>query len=609
MTNSIINRGPDDEGYVLINENNAIPFHGNDSINKQFTHIQTAKNKKTKIGLGFRQLKIIDLSNNSHQPMTDASKNFWLVFNGEIYNYKEIRIELETLGYAFTSNSDTEVLLKAYIEWGQNCLEKLNGMFAFAVYNIAKKELFIARDRIGIKPLFIYKNKTHFIFGSTIKSIIDSDLYTPEISWEGLSQNFRYSISQRPFTCFENINALQAGHFLTLNLNTQKVAIKQYWQIPVCTQDFSLSEKKSADLLEESLYKAIKYRLNSDVEVGCFMSGGIDSTTIAAIASKLHPGTKALTLGFKGYEKYNEIQEAKDNARLNQMSHHISTVDAKNVLKNIELTTAAYEEPYHSLAANFEISKMASDNDVKVVLNGLGGDELFGGYDVYNKLPYWNFLKKNKQLLRFIPNIHKKITKGKQLSNYTSVEEYYAHYYSTYSDFEIGVLFDSKNTSTQNVIPKTYNTPSLTFTDDMEALSYYNLKSYIGNHQMRSTDAATMYHSIEGRFPMLDHNFIETSFKIPSKYKIKNGTQKHILREVAKKFIAPSSLQMSKKGLRLPLEHWINNELKEFVLDNIENLKKRNLFNSKEIDTIVKKNSTLKVWQLVSTEVWLNKFF
>lgn len=607
MTNSMKKRGPDDEGYLLFNSN-PNSFSGDDSRLKNNPNIRGTYNQKYKLGFGFRQLKIIDLSDNSHQPMTDSEENYWIIFNGEIYNFKEIRNELTGLGHHFFSESDTEVALKSYMQWGSDCLQKFNGMFAIAIFDKNKNKVFIARDRIGIKPLYYYKSPEHFIFASTQKSIIDSTFYTPEINWEGLSQNFRFSIAQRPNTCFQNINAIEPGHFLIIDLNTNKIQKTQYWEIPTITQDFTLTEKKSIQLVEESLYNAVKFRLIADVEVGTFMSGGIDSTTISVLASKLNQNIKALTLGFNDYEQYNEVSQASDTANLNNLNHIIKYAHPNEIIKKIKDIIIAYEEPYHHLSANYILAKMASENKLKVVLSGLGGDELFGGYDVFNKLRLWDTLKKNKSIINLLPNIHPKISKAIQLANYKTIDQYYSHYYTTFSDYEIEKLFKTPSFKTENTISNIYNPNNLNFTDDFEAISFYNLKSYIGNHQMRAVDQSTMNFSIEGRLPLLDHNLIETVFKIPSKYKIKNGVQKYILKEIARKHIAPSCISMKKKGLALPLEHWIKYELKEFTQDAIHDLKSRSIFNSNTIDTILKSNDERKIWQLVSTELWIKEF-
>jgi len=618
MTKSLENRGPDDEGYLL-NINTIVSFYGdktdssvkvNHFPNTPLNHIDTALNTTSNIAFGFKRLSIIDLSYRAHQPMCDLSKKYWIIFNGEIYNFKEIRSELQSLNYSFYSNSDTEIVLNAYIEWGEKSLQKLNGMFAFSILDTLKEEIFLARDRIGIKPLYYYQNKDRFVFGSTIKSIIDSKLYTPEINWEGLQQNFTFSITQRPSTCFLNVFALKPAYYIKVNTSTGQIIKNQYWQIPTATQDFSLTKKKSADLLEEGLYKSINYRLNADVKVGTFMSGGIDSTTITSIAKKLNPNINALTLGFhQKYFEYDEVLQAKKIAKMNNIKHIIHYENSNSIIDNMETIVENYEEPYHHLPANYAISKAASLYGFKVVLNGLGGDELFAGYDFYNKLNSWNLLKKLNSINKFIPlNFHPKIDVAKKIISLKKIDQFYSYFYSTFSDFEVQQLFKNPNYNSSNTLRKLYLN-NQKFTDDIEALSYYNIKSYISNHQTRTSDQFSMNFSIETRFPFLDHQLIELAFTIPSKFKLKNNSHKFILKEVAKKHISSSCFSMQKKGLGLPLEYWYKNELKEFINDNINALKKRNLFDIKEINTILKTNNVRKTWHLVMTELWLKSFF
>jgi len=617
MSKSMQNRGPDDEGFLLVNDTTTA-YYG-DKSNKEKTlhnlnytpyyHINTAQNIKSNIAFGFKRLSIVDLSTNAHQPMCDSSKNFWIIYNGEIYNYKEIRKELISLNYTFHSDSDTEVVLKSYIQWGEKALQKFNGMFAFAIFDKQANEIFMARDRIGIKPLYYFTNNERFVFGSTIKSIIDSKLYQPQIDWEGLWQNFTFSIAQRPHTCFSEIKALEASHYLRLNVTTGKFFSTQYWHIPTGTQNLNMSETKATNLLEEALYKSIKYRLNADVEVGTFMSGGIDSTTISAIASKLQPTIKAFTLGFKEhYDEYDEVLQAKETAQLNKINHIIHYENPSTIIENIETITTNYEEPYHHLPANYIMSKAVANQGVKVVLNGLGGDELFAGYHFYTKLKKWHSLKVFNPILTTIPqHLNSRIAIAKQLASYKNIAQYYTHFRSTYNDYDNKKLFKNCEYDSLHTLENLYQNNN--FTDDIEALSYYDLKSYIGNHQTRTVDQFTMNFSIEGRFPFLDHELIELAFKIPSKYKIKNGIQKYILKKVAKKYIAKSCFAMDKKGFGLPLEYWYNHELKDFIYDYLNTLKNRNFFNNREIDTIVKSNNVRKIWHLVMTELWLQKFF
>ncbi|NIJ43650.1 asparagine synthase (glutamine-hydrolysing) [Wenyingzhuangia heitensis] len=606
MTEKIINRGPDDEGYLCLKDN-FFSFRGDGSVVKSLPHISASFMDEFKIVLGFRRLKIVDLSNLGHQPMVDNERRFAIVFNGELYNYLELRAELIGLGHVFRTNSDTEVVLIAYKEWSNKALLRFNGMFAFSIIDRTTSTVFMARDRMGIKPFYYAKTNDNFIFGSTQKSILASGMVLAKISEQGVWENFKFSVAQRPHTCFESLKSLSPASYGVLNFRTGDFVEKKYWNIPVGTQDFSLTESQSKIMIEESLFKSIKYRLQADVEVGTFMSGGVDSTLISAIASKFQPDIKSLTLGFKNYEALNEIKEAQDTARLNNIDHIIETINPDDFIKKIQETVVAYEEPYHHLSANFAISSLAKNNNLKVVLNGLGGDELFGGYDVYKKLSFWEKNKKHKNVLKFFPSFHPKIKKVKQILSYEKIGQFYSHYYTTFSDSELGLL-TGKIKNTDNLLEELYMDDGIGFSDNFEAISYFNLKSYIGNHQLRAVDSSTMSFSIEGRLPMLDHQFIETAFKIPSVYKNKNGISKYILKEVAKKYIAPSCLAMSKKGLGLPLEKWINNELSEFVGDHLSDLRNRNIFNNSYMDHIVKSKNTRQIWQLVSYELWLRNF-
>ena len=610
-TNQMKHRGPDDEGYVLFQNNKPKVFYGDDTAikNNKLKHIKSSFNDYYNIGLGHRRLSILDLSPNGHQPMCDETGRYWIVYNGEVYNFREIRKELSSYGYSFVSDSDTEVILKSYIRWGEKCLQKFNGMFAFAIYDSKENLLFLARDRIGIKPLYYYLKDNVFIFASDIKTLIKSKLCTPEVDMEGIYHNFSFSMTPRPNTSFKGIFSLKQSHYMIFNTKTLDFKVIEYWDIPTNIQKKNMKEFEAIELLEEELKKSIKYRLISDVEVGTFMSGGIDSTTISAIASIIHPNIKAFTLGFdKSISKYDEIQEAKATASLYNMQHIISVLKADVVLENIDNMILRYEEPFHHLAANFAISKIVAKNGVKVILNGLGGDELFAGYSLYKKLNQWKLLSNFSSFSFLLPNIGK-LKKLKEISAIKDVYQYYAYSYSNYTDYDKKYLFPKNYIfDSLNEIKNKYYKKGKIFSDDIELLSYLDIKSYIGNHHVHRVDQFTMHFSIEGRFPFLDHNLIEKVFTIPTKYKINNGVQKYVLRKVAQKYIAPECLVMKKKGFGLPLEYWFENELKELTKAAIISLKKRDIFKAESIDYIMRFGSITQKWHLVMFELWYKKF-
>lgn len=615
MANRMKHRGPDDEGFLLSDWKDLTVYSGDDTpIGNSETYginfypkevIKNAYNKKSNIAFGHRRLSIIDLTLNGHQPMCDQSERYWIVFNGEIYNYKEIYQELKSSGYNVRGTSDTEVLLHAYIRWGKEALQKFNGMFAFAIYDSKEHTVFFARDRIGIKPLYYTIQNNQFIFASDIKTIIASGLYLPEVDWEGLWHNFSFSITPRPMTSFKNVLALEQAQWMEIDLVSGRITKDKYWKIPIGTQDFSLSEDNATQMLEEALILSIKYRLIADVEVGTFMSGGIDSTTISAIASKLHPGIKAFTLGFeKSISEFDEVEQAKAVAKLNNMDHLVTTIRETDVIDYIDDIVLGYEEPGRSLSPNFFISKIANNNNTKVVLNGLGGDELFAGYNHFSNLPKWKILKKFKYLSKLIPNgFCDKVDNIKKFMTTKTIDEYYTNTYMLYSDKEKERIFN-KCFDSLHIISKLYNHDGKIFTDDIEALSYFDLMHYVGNHHVYRTDQFTMNFSIESRFPFLDHRFIETVFKIPSKYKLKNNVPKYILCQVAKNHIDKSCLSMKKKVFGLPVARWLKKELKEVARTSISELLQRNIFNNNEINRIIKSKNCNKIWQLVMFEKW-----
>lgn len=635
MTERMRHRGPDDEGYLLVDldKPEVSTFFGDDTPGggKNLTapgtaapgHIKDAYSSNSHLVFGHRRLKIIDLSYNGHQPMCDEKQRYWLIFNGEIYNYKEIRTRLEGHGHVFYSRTDTEVVLRAYIEWGETCLQYFNGMFAFAIYDRNKAEVFLARDRIGIKPLYYTRAQDRFIFASDIKTIIASGFYRPEVNWEGLWHNFSFNLAPRPMTAFHDVFALPQAHWLKIDLRRPVLSTtpQRYWRIPVGRQDPRMTEDDAVQLLEEHLSRSIKYRLEADVEVGTFMSGGIDSTTISAMAASSHEGINAFTLAFEEeVPEYDELEQAIETARMHPMRHIIMKVKPEEVMDHITEMVQGYEEPICILSPNYLISKCIAQHGITVVLNGLGGDELFAGYTHYLDLGAWKWK-------RLVANLSPGFLLKKRQLRYRDIKtvgNYYADQFSNFLEGEKARLFLNRDHfNTLNVIDRLYlpweedDPKHFPFSDEVEALSYYDLMAYIGNHHVYRIDQFTMNFSLEGRFPFLDHELIEMAFRIPTRLKIKKKHpqyQKYVLRKLAEKYIAPGCLQMPKKGFGLPTGRWMKNQLKEFTETCLSDLKKRDIFNNNEIDRwyeIFKNDTPLlykKVWHLVMTELWLKEF-
>jgi len=635
MVRCMRHRGPDDEGYVLFDAEGAVySCFGNDTLldsdnNSVQTipgfpqqHIKKFFHKKTQVALGHRRLSIVDLSVKGHQPMTTPDLRYWIVFNGEIYNFHEIGRELGKRGVRFCSTSDTEVILYAYKIWGEACLDRFNGMFAFAIWDNHEKILFCARDRIGIKPFYYTMADGQFLFASDIKTLIASGLYKPEPDMEGLYLAMAFGIAPRPKTAFKNIIALEQAHWMKIHVLTGKIETQRYWSIPVGTQKHNMTENEAVELIEEQLTTAIKYRLVADVPVGTFMSGGIDSTTISAMAARRHPGIKAFTLAYESNApEFDEVEQAKATAAMHPMQHIVKTVKPEDTLRYLDAWVSGYEEPFYHLAANYVISKIVKENGVTVILNGLGGDELFAGYRYYkwcSRYPLFKYFSVFCPVVQGLESYldSRRLIRALNLLNVKSPDRLHTALFLKTADSELQKLFivpQVKRFNTIDYIHDLYVGNGVVFEDAVEAMSYMDIMNYIGNHHVHRVDQFTMAHSIEGRFPFLDHKLVEAAFTIPSGYKINGRIHKYVLRKVAEKYIAPQCLSMKKKGFGLPLRQWLFGPLAPLVKDKLSMLKNRDNINPTYIDTCITKYekqncSVTGIWHLVMLELWFEKF-
>jgi len=530
MCCSMKRRGPDDEGYVLRTADGKMEVYAGDDTPKSVlgsnTHAYLPKSRLPSalegsydVALGHRRLSILDLSERGHQPICDPSNRYWMVFNGEIYNFEDVAKRLSDVGVNVSGTSDTEVVLMAYVTWGDKALSHFNGDFSIAIWDNDKQELFCARDRLGIRPFFFVQTTSDFIFASDIKSIICSALYTPSISAEGLYNAMAFGVSARPQTAFDSVYALEPGCWMRLN-SAGDIEKHQYWNIPEGTQDKSMTEQQAVDLVEESLLNSVKLRLKSDVPVGTFLSGGVDSTTVSSMAAGFHPNIKAFTLAYKGApEQYDETNQASATAQMYDMDHIIHRVDRDSTLEKLNDWILGFEEPYYSLSPNQIISKLAADSGVKVVLNGLGGDELFGGYGYYKIARHWNTLSRFRFLKALLPeNMGGKLKLLRKVLDCKTSAQLYVSLYQHIPDNKLRGLMTpttGDKRSTKERLGEYYLMGN-NFEDAIETMNYMDLKMYIGNHHVHRIDQFTMAQSIEGRFPFLDHELVEKSFTIPT---------------------------------------------------------------------------------------------
>jgi len=623
MTAAMRRRGPDDEGIVCFGANDGgtgvLQFGGTDTpegvLTSPLPYTPTAREGAWPSGavlaLGHRRLSILDLSAAGHQPMCTADGRFWIVYNGEVYNFADIRGELEQKGVEFASHTDTEVVLQAYRRWGKDCLARFNGMWAFAIWDAREESLFCARDRVGIKPLFFFRSQDAFVFASDIKGLIASGIYAPSPDLEGLFHAMTFKCAPRPMTCFAGVESLEPASWMTVERDgrTRK---GRYWQIPLDTVDTAVPECEWLEEFERLLALAVKRRLVADVPVGVFMSGGVDSTTVSAFAADTHPGIKAFTLGYENAASHDEVPQARATAARLPLQHIVRTVRPEETLKHLREMTLCYEEPFVTLCPNYMIAQLVSENDVKVVLNGLGGDELFCGYGREAWLRRLRLARPASGIASRFPFSPWKRSRLGALRSLKDVIDYYVFIFSLFTEREKHALLagGQPEWSSYGTFRDLYALDSIAFRDDIQALCYLDVINYISNHHVYRIDQFTMHFSIEGRFPFLDHELIEWAFRMDSSLKVHGGVGKYILRQLAHGRIDSSCLDMKKKGFCLPMDQWMRSTLQDLVSRKAEAFKRREWVSGAMVDLILSefrlgRMPARMAWWLVSAELWM----
>ena len=529
MLDIINHRGPDDRG-IFIDDN---------------------------VTFGHVRLSILDLTSYGHQPM--EFDNLVIVFNGEVYNFKEIRESLKE--YDFFSNSDTEVVLKAFHKWGVSAVDRFRGMFAFCIYDRKNKKLFLFRDRVGVKPLYYYFDGKNFAFASEVRAI---KKYKDKlkINKNALCEFFQYGYIFDEISIYKDVKKVKPGHFLEVDLEKLKIKENEYWSIlPFFETQFNKREEKLVDELEELLVDAFSLRMVSDAPVGVFLSGGVDSSIVSAILQKHIGDIKTFTIGFRE-NKYNEAPYAKAVAEYLGTHHiekYLSVDKAKEILKNF---VKIYDEPFGDSSGipTFLVSRVAKENGVKVVLSADGGDEIFCGYR-----RYWEILKRykiiNKVPFRKILNLFLKgdsyrIKHLKSLLNNFSFEEFYNLMVKSSKGFEVKKLLGCD---------KSYYLNSFEIGEKlnpMQGMMLWDLYRYLPDDILVKVDRATMSNSIEGREPMLDHRIIEFMARVPFEFKYKNGESKYLLKKVLERYLPKELIYRPKQGFGIPVFEWFSKDLR-----------------------------------------------
>lgn len=594
MADSISHRGPDDEGYY-VNQN---------------------------VGLAFRRLSIIDLSS-GHQPLSNANESIFIVFNGEIYNFLENRNILKQKGYSFKTATDTEVILHLYEEYGSDCLKYLRGMFAFAIWDNNKQQLFCARDRFGIKPFYYYTDSLKFVFGSEIKAILKSGDVDKTLSGEALDSYFAFGYMIDDLSIYKKIKKLKPAHYLLISLKEKpKIEIKKYWEINF-DPDYSKTEKNWKEEIEECFSETIKLHMISDVPLGAFLSGGIDSSSVVAMMAKnSNFPIQTFSIGFKE-QQYNELEYAREIATKYGCIHHEQIIEPESI-ELLPKLVSAYDEPFADSSAipTYYVSKFARKH-VTVAISGDGGDELFAGYWIYKYLH--NIYKRSSSfpsINKFIwGGIHKIIPhkiSGKGLTYFLSQNrEYLGAHLCIWTESERNKLILKGNSIKEfKYTPEFYkenillNGKNNDFITNLQSL---DMQSYMVDDILTKVDRASMLNSLEVRVPVLDHKFAELSFKIPWNLKLKDKTQKYIFKETMAPYLTQNILQHPKQGFSVPLSIWFKDDLKTYVKDT---LLSQNPFYSSFLDKnyvkkIVDNNNTgmrdfsTRIWSLLFFEEWL----
>lgn len=582
----------------------------------------------SKVSLGHTRLSIIDLSENGKQPMSNENGNIHIVYNGEIYNFKELRSELITYGHSFFSETDTEVIIHAYEQWGEKCVERFRGMFAFAIWDVNKKQLFLARDRLGVKPLFYYFNSGRFIFASEIKSILMDPLVKRHIDYQSLYFFLGYEYVPTPLTLFSGIRKLEPGH--TLILRDNKININKYWDIHFSNNKYS--EDYIADKIYNSLMESVKMRLISDVPIGAFLSGGIDSSSIVGFMSQLmDEPVKTFTIGYED-ESYSELEYAKKVSELFGTEHKEIMIDPSSI-EYFEKVLWHLDEPMTdpSTVPEYLFCKEARKY-VTVCLSGAGGDEMFFGYDRFVASKFDQYyrvipgpLRKGiSGVVKRLPpqpekkgiiNVFKRFMEGSDLPiegrhmrwQYFSNKEIEEKLYS--KEFKNKV----KDLNPFETINNYYSSCNLD--DRLAREQNIEIKSFLVDNVMVKMDRMSMANSLEVREPFLDHVFVELCATIPGNLKLKGLTTKYIFKKSMKELLPAEIIYRKKQGFSFPIKNWLRNELKEYMVDTIgsSSIIKEN-FDSYYLNKLIEQhikgtqNHSHQLWALINLSLWYSNY-
>ncbi|CAN5717231.1 MAG: asparagine synthase (glutamine-hydrolyzing) [Pyrinomonadaceae bacterium] len=602
MSAAIRHRGPDDDGFYV---------NGG-------------------VGLGMRRLSIIDIEG-GQQPIHNQDRTAWIVFNGEIYNYLELREKLEKLGHTFYTSSDTEVIVHAYDRYGADCPKHLRGMFAIAIWDERTQELFLARDRVGKKPLLYAQLNDQFIFGSEFAALLLHPGVSHDIEPKALDYYLSFMCVPAPLTAYRAIRKLEPGH--TLRWRKGEINIERYWQ-PDFSHKLKISEKEAGERTLEVLRDAVRVRLMSEVPLGAFLSGGIDSSAVVAMMSEVSSEpVKTFSIGFEEQD-FSELHHARRIAEHVGADHHEFIV-RPNALEVLPLLVEHYGEPFADSSAipTYYVARETRKH-VTVALNGDGGDESFAGYEryaamqlaqTYHRLPVMLRESVLEQAVGLIPTSEARRSRIRdakrflQAASLAKVDRYLRWVSVFDADAKRELYSPSFSRETADIHARELLEPWFVRANGagiVDAALQADIMTYLPNDLLVKVDIATMAVSLEARSPFLDHHVIEFAASLPEKFKLRNLTTKYLLKRVLKQLLPAANLNRRKMGFGVPIGDWFRGELQPFLRETLlsEKAINRNLFSPSEVRRLVEQHTRSErdyahqLWTLVMLELWFQRF-
>jgi asparagine synthase (glutamine-hydrolysing) len=600
MLNTIAHRGPDDSGLYV----------------------------RGRIGLGNRRLSIIDLQSGK-QPISNEDATIWIVYNGEMYNYPLLRLQLESKGHIFRTNSDTEAIVHLYEEMGERCIEQLSGMFAFVLWDEKQQKLLLARDRIGQKPLFYSQDGPDFLFGSEIKTILALHHREPELDPLAMHDYLSLRFISPPHTIFKHIRKLPPAH--TLVFQNGQVTLRRYWHLSF-REKLTLSETEILEALRDQLKRTVDLHMLSDVPIGAFLSGGLDSSLIVAVLARdLGIKPQTFSIGVKESD-FDETPYARMVAERYD-TDHIEDRVAANLIQSLPRMIWHLDEPSDPIAACMYQAAQLASKHVKVVLGGDGGDELFAGFDRYVGNRYIDMyslmplaLRKGIMgtVLNYLPDsfTYKSVTQKLRwvhhLSLQTSAAEQYAEAtcFFRFTHNEKRVLYGDQlwkelgERNSSAAITEPFNDAEAD--DLLDRMLYTDFVTRLPEHSLVLTDRMTMAHGLEARSPFLDHELVEMLAKIPANIKVQNSQPKYLMRKLAADYLPAPILQREKQGFMLPIAYWFRTDLFPLVSQTLENshFVKEGWFRKDTIQRMLQEHHSnrqdhhVRLWMLLNLELW-----